>query len=311
MPNFLRQMTAIVVLALVLAPYGAHAFSPLPNAANVVENLLNAESIRFSVDLDIYGLGHEHLDLDGAFANQAFQVQLIGSTGSAMLVQLGNTVYLQESNGPWSSYTADTSNSPAAELNDQWIEVTDDMLDQFTDSKQYSYTVEGFDSVMGKKTVRIGYDVRGSIPFSGQIWIDPLTEQLVMATANLETVADGGRPVTIAATFLVTSINEPVHLSAPVRSVPTDGPSYSAFTRILGDEDSDRDSLSDLTERAITGTQPYDADTDDDGYADGVEVRSGYNPWGRGTIDSDNDGYTDNIELKYGYNPFGPGKRMW
>ena len=49
-------------------------------------------------------------------------------------------------------------------------------------------------------------------------------------------------------------------------------------------EDSDHDGLSDRQERDVYGTSPYDDDTDNDGFKDGVEVRGGYNPKGDGRL---------------------------
>ncbi len=42
--------------------------------------------------------------------------------------------------------------------------------------------------------------------------------------------------------------------------------------------DSDSDGLTDMSETQMYLTDPYDADTDDDGYSDSVEVASGYDP---------------------------------
>ena len=45
--------------------------------------------------------------------------------------------------------------------------------------------------------------------------------------------------------------------------------------------DSDQDGLADQLEEAL-GTDPFNNDTDGDGFLDGVEVKSGYNPLGPG-----------------------------
>ncbi|USN53524.1 MAG: hypothetical protein H6760_05230 [Candidatus Nomurabacteria bacterium] len=88
--------------------------------------------------------------------------------------------------------------------------------------------------------------------------------------------------------------------------------------------DSDKDGLPDSREK-IYKTDPYDADTDDDGYLDGAEVSSGYDPLGPGLLedsiiynyntntsssnglaDSDSDGLTDDEEAQYGTDPNNP-----
>ncbi len=73
--------------------------------------------------------------------------------------------------------------------------------------------------------------------------------------------------------------------------------------------DSDKDGLTDAEERAI-GTDPNDADSDDDGVPDGKEPDFDKDTDGDGVInaldpDSDNDGLFDGTEL--GYNCSGPG----
>ncbi len=47
--------------------------------------------------------------------------------------------------------------------------------------------------------------------------------------------------------------------------------------------DSDEDSLSDDTEKRI-GTDPFNGDTDGDGYSDSEEIKNGYNPLGEGDL---------------------------
>jgi hypothetical protein len=48
--------------------------------------------------------------------------------------------------------------------------------------------------------------------------------------------------------------------------------------------DSDGDGLTDYQEVCIYGTDPHNPDTDGDGYQDGAEVKSGYNPNGPGKL---------------------------
>ena len=48
--------------------------------------------------------------------------------------------------------------------------------------------------------------------------------------------------------------------------------------------DTDSDGLSDYYERAFSKTDPADADSDDDGFTDGVELKSGHNPKGPGKL---------------------------
>ncbi|MBU0624735.1 L,D-transpeptidase [Patescibacteria group bacterium] len=80
-------------------------------------------------------------------------------------------------------------------------------------------------------------------------------------------------------------------------AVDTDPPSLSI--------DSDNDGLSDAQETEIYFTDPVVADTDGDGYSDGVEIAAGYSPRHTGglslmQVDSDNDYLLDAWELILG-----------
>lgn len=62
--------------------------------------------------------------------------------------------------------------------------------------------------------------------------------------------------------------------------------------------DSDNDGLDLLGEYTYL-TDPFDADTDKDGYTDGQEVKNGYSPTGNGLIDKNKNGVSDTWELAH------------
>ncbi len=70
--------------------------------------------------------------------------------------------------------------------------------------------------------------------------------------------------------------------------------------------DDDKDGLSNYQEKAIYQTFWYDADTDKDGYNDGIEVANNYSPkhpqLTMREADTDNDGLNDAWEIKLGTN---------
>jgi LPXTG-site transpeptidase (sortase) family protein len=63
------------------------------------------------------------------------------------------------------------------------------------------------------------------------------------------------------------------------------------------DEDNDNDEANNLLEYQFD-TNPFVADTDEDGYSDGREIKNGYNPNGEGRLDTDGDGLYDWWEIK-------------
>ena len=71
-------------------------------------------------------------------------------------------------------------------------------------------------------------------------------------------------------------------------------PNEAAFFRLGSRVDSDWDGLSDAFESYVTLTDPFDADSDDDGLSDGDEVFFGTNPF---DSDTDDDGLQDGAEL--------------
>ena len=65
--------------------------------------------------------------------------------------------------------------------------------------------------------------------------------------------------------------------------------------------DSDEDGLTNNVEVDIHGTDPYDADTDDDQMLDGEEIELGFDPF---NWDEDNDNMADGYEVHYDLDPY-------
>ncbi|MCP3889034.1 MAG: hypothetical protein GY702_09200, partial [Desulfobulbaceae bacterium] len=93
---------------------------------------------------------------------------------------------------------------------------------------------------------------------------------------------------------------------------PIDGPDEDSIASydIGYDEfvDSDSDGLANIIELELTGTDPYTADTDQDGLPDGWEVENGLSPLDETSDngadgDPDNDGYTNSMEFRNGSSP--------
>jgi len=91
---------------------------------------------------------------------------------------------------------------------------------------------------------------------------------------------------------------------------------YIGFSTLNADDDNDEDGLSDVDEHLIYGTDPYSADSDQDGIPDQDELRYWGDSWSAdidndGIInildaDSDNDGFSDGIEKQHDFDPADP-----
>ena len=102
-----------------------------------------------------------------------------------------------------------------------------------------------------------------------------------------------------------------IRVDAPLllrNGAPVDAVSFSLSTTpavgYLGDDDPDRDGLTNEEERAL-GTNRFLTDTDGDGIADGAEVAAGLNPLVKdASADPDGDGLTNAEEVQLGTDPF-------
>lgn len=96
-----------------------------------------------------------------------------------------------------------------------------------------------------------------------------------IALNNLDNYTDG---------YDIISLEKPL---ASFRPGVTEAELLGASPGSLGDlTDSDGDGLSNYEETKVWLTNPNNPDTDGDHYSDGLEIRSGYNPSGNGTIEA-------------------------
>ncbi len=80
------------------------------------------------------------------------------------------------------------------------------------------------------------------------------------------------------------------------------------YLKANGLPDADRDGVPDADEVELYFTNPYNSDTDGDGYNDWQELNSGYSPWSKTNekmenTDFDGDGVTDRQEISWKLNP--------
>lgn len=151
---------------------------------------------------------------------------------------------------------------------------------------------------VGKTLLIIALIILGAGVIGGGAWyvymrmqgVNPLTQTVVPDTTETELVP----PV----------LTEPVE---PVTEAPVEPQAQTGDSSVLFGEtiDSDSDGLDDIREGEL-GTSAVNWDTDGDTLSDYDEVMV----WKTDprAVDSDNDAFADNVEINNGYNPAGPGR---
>ena len=125
---------------------------------------------------------------------------------------------------------------------------------------------------------------------------DQAVEQVVQDEKMLDST--GERDLLIPAELTVPEDETAIEESTADSSKESAGSGSGAL-------DLDGDGLT-ADEENFYGTDAARADTDEDGYNDGDEVRGGFDPLGPGKLDSDNDGFADPDEREFGSDPFNP-----
>jgi hypothetical protein len=180
--------------------------------------------------------------------------------------------------------------------------------------------------------------VKEHVTMSGSVWIDVSTMLPVMITSNVVIAGNESSQTTIEFSVFFKSFNESPMIVAPTafttltdrRLSETAMFAVERVVDVFAVADVDGDGLS-STDEMTWKTNPFDADSDDDGYLDEIEVVNGYDPNGVGKLDSDgdglsdyaemtvhwtdpydadsdDDGYSDGLEIANGYSPLGTGR---
>lgn len=306
------------------------------STGTLLENVANAESVDFSVDVDVEtrseGMNQPvtvHLDLDGLSSltgNSRFDFGAAvtdqngvfnESNGSIILTQ--DTVYLSQNGEEWYfAKQTGASDYPTAENTEEGIAEVQDFLEDMFNRGVISYQLETVDFINKKPVVRYAYTVN----------TDRLVEYLVANGLIPTDEQDAARAylaehVTIGGSFWMDTLGDlpvmftvNVNIEQSAASYTTIGVSvlFKSFnepvditlpTNAIDIAQYNMSSADEATIESL-GNAVSVMDTDGDGLSNDDEESVWYtNPLSK---DTDGDGYADYTEVINGYDPNGSGK---
>lgn len=333
-----KKLLVFSVLGFISLPAPlAYASAVTDNSiAEIVDNVTNAESIDFSVDLDVETSNQDleqpvkfHLDLDGEtdFESQsAFDLNFWSSDQNNEFDQAGGSVifttskiYFSESGEEWFYVElGDELESLADENdNDQNTEAIESFLQEALDRGVIEYDLETVDVISRKLAWRYAYTV------NTDRLIESLLDQEEITQVQADKMSDSLDHVTITGKFWVDATEMlPVMLTVDVNS-NTDAETYTNIklsvlfnsfnqeveinepTDALSFDEYRSSSIENLVISSLDNTAS-NMDTDGDGLSDNEELTV----WETNPLstDSDGDSYPDQTEVLNGYDPNGPGR---
>lgn len=402
MKNLIKKLVSISVLSVMLLPAQfVHASTVLDagdllssdfgdtttlgdSSAQLLRNIENAESVDFSVDVDVETYTSSmnqpvkvHVDLDGIssttqnsrsdFAGSVTDQNGVSNASSGSMILSQDTAYFSQDGKAWYFMKfASSSNYPTAAETEEAVAQMQSYLQDLFNRGVISYRFETVDFVNSKPTVRYAYTVNTDrlveylvekklIPTSeegaartylaehvtigGSFWVDTASMLPAKLTLSVSVSQNAASYTTVGVSVLFKSFNAPVNIALPENATDIknysmssgDATTLATLDTVLSNMDTDGDGLTDEKEETVWHTNPFDSDSDNDGYDDYTETRHGYDPNGPGKPDADHDGlsdseekytwktnsllsdtdgdgYPDYTEVVNGYNPNGSGK---
>ena len=342
MKNLIKKLVSFAVLGMVLLPAQFASASTIlatdfgDSTGTLLENVANAESVDFSVDVDAEIRTADmdqpvkvHLDLNavsslagnsrfdfGASAtdqNGAFNE----SNGSVILTQ--DTVYFSDDGNEWYfAKQSGASDYPTAENTEEGITEAQDFLDDMFDRGIISYQLETVDFINKKPAVRYAYTVNTDrfVDYLVEKKLIPADEEDAARTYLAEHVTVGGSFWVNTIDMLPVMFTVNVNVQQSTTSYTTVGVSvlFKSFNEPVNitlptnatDIADYRMSSTDEETIESLGEAVLAMDTDGDGLSNADEESVWYsNPL---SSDTDGDGYADYTEVINGYDPNGSGK---
>ena len=308
---------------------------PTDYSQDVIENMKNAESVDFNIDLDFATKSDDmdqpltmHADLDGAWDVDylgSFDLTTWSSDDEGNYNEFGGSLmitpsrlYLSETNGDWYFLDEDFSQYADQEVDENALDQVKEFFDELIENEIIEYSAETAEFIDGTLAVRYAYELNHEKFVSyliSQGLADPDSAESILQYLNDNVVVSGN--------FWIDTIElVPVMLTLNISSEPSET-SYTTFSfsilfnsfneTVTIDEPVHAYSIDQYDEQnaedyvmASLQTTVSSMDTDGDGLTDKDES----DIWNTSIVDhdTDGDGYDDNTEVINGYNPNGTGK---
>jgi hypothetical protein len=254
-------------------------------------------------DAHVWGTGE-----DGTFTK----------TGASIIVT-SSAVYFSQDGYDWYFVKRDSSRLPSASDALESKEAMQSLLKDLFAAGVIDYHFDTLEFISKKATMRYSYTINNdrlvdylvdqdlipsdkagevrsalskNVTIGGSFWVDAVNMIPVMLTFNVNVDTSATSYVHVSTSVLFNSFNQPVTATAPknaqdiadLQLSATNQAAMANLSSALTKVDSDGDGLSDVDEEMVWNTDAFNADTDGDGYNDGLEVANGYSPLGVGKM---------------------------
>jgi hypothetical protein len=351
MKNFIKKCLSFAVLSMVVFPvhvaYAAHPLSANrvftdfgdstsfgDSTGALLQNVANAESVEFSVDIDVETMNDQlekpvtaHIDVDGASNAQgdlSLAAALVSTDSDGVarnaggsVIKIGNMLYLSETGGEWYFIEGESITLTEGDV-DTGVAEMEALMSDLLDRGVITYDIRGPAYVHDTWTLRYAYDVDIERFIDYLVDVGRLSE--VQADKLRETGFDG---VDIGGNLWIDpSEMLPVKFTVHIAAFE-DASSYTTFdasvlfrsfnepvnihapAHAVSFADADFSDTEEVVASSFDLTIA-NMDTDGDGLTNVEEETVWYsNPLSN---DTDGDGYLDYTEVVNGYNPNGVGK---
>lgn len=273
-----------------------------------------------SIHADVHGIADGQGT--GTFTAHSWSTDQDGTftkTGASIVVT-SSAVYLSQDGMDWYFVKRDSSSSlPSSTDTREGKEELKSLLQELFAAGVIDYQFDTVDFINKKMTMRYSYTINTdrlvdylveknmigadkadearstlskNITVGGSFWVDAVNLLPVMLTFNVNVDTSATSYVHVSTSVLFNSFNQPVTVTAPKYAKDfadyqfdaTESATILNAVTSISSVDSDGDGLTDVDEETVWNTNAFNADTDGDGYNDGLEVANGYSPLGVGKM---------------------------